>query len=130
MSSDEIFVPTWPKPKGYANGRVGHGRVLHVAGQIAWSALGKPLVDQFAGALDNVLAVVSAAGGVPSDIATMTIYVTDIAGYRAETRALGPLWRERMGQHYPAMALVGVSALVEREAVVEIQATAYIGEGT
>lgn len=131
MSSDEIFVPGWPKPKGYANGRVGHGRALHVAGQIAWSALGKGgLVEQFAGALDNVLAVVGAAGGVPSDIATMTIYVTDIADYRAQQRALGPVWRERMGQHYPAMALVAVSALVEREAVVEIQATAYIQEGS
>lgn len=129
MSSEEIFVPGWPKPKGYANGRTGRGRVLYVAGQIAWSALGRPLVDQFAGALDNVLAVVRAGGGAPSDIATMTIYVTDIADYRAQTRALGPVWRARMGQHYPAMALVAVSALVEREAVVEIQATAYIGEG-
>jgi len=130
MSSDEIFVPGWPKPKGYANGRVGHGRVLHVAGQIAWNDFGKGLVAQFAGALDNVLAVVGAAGGVPSDIATMTIYVTDIAEYRAQQRALGPVWRERMGQHYPAMALVGVSALVEQDAAVEIQATAYIGEGS
>ena len=129
MSSDEIFVPGWPKPKGYANGRVGTGRALHVAGQIAWDALGQGLVAQFAAALDNVVAVVTAAGGRPSDIATMTIYVTDIADYRAQTRALGPVWRERMGQHYPAMALVAVSALVERDAVVEIQATAYIGEG-
>jgi enamine deaminase RidA (YjgF/YER057c/UK114 family) len=129
VSSDEIFVPGWPKPKGYANGRVGNGRALHVAGQIAWDALGQGLVAQFAGALTNVVAVVAAAGGAPSDIASMTIYVTDIADYRAQTRALGPVWRERMGQHYPAMALVAVSALVERDAVVEIQATAYIGEG-
>lgn len=130
MSSDEIFVPDWPKPKGYANGRVGIGNALHVGGQIGWDEHGKfgdGLVAQFAKTLDNVLAVVRAAGGAPSDIAAMTVYVTDIVGYRDIRKQLGPIWRERMGQHYPAMALVGVAALVEPDAVVEIEAVAYIG---
>jgi enamine deaminase RidA (YjgF/YER057c/UK114 family) len=131
MSSEEIFVPGWPKPKGYANGRVGTGSVLHVGGQIGWDEQGNfgdhGLVAQFAKALDNVLAVVRAAGGAPSDIAAMTVYVTDIVGYRDTRKQLGPIWRERMGQHYPAMALVGVTALVEPDAVVEIEAIAYIG---
>jgi enamine deaminase RidA (YjgF/YER057c/UK114 family) len=133
VSAHEITVPDWPKPKGYSNGRVGTGSVLHVAGQVGWNERGEfadgGLVGQFGKALDNVLAVVRAANGVPSDIASMTVFVTSIDDYRAQQRALGPLWRERMGHHYPAMALVAVSALVEREAVIEICATAYIGGG-
>jgi enamine deaminase RidA (YjgF/YER057c/UK114 family) len=131
----EVDVPGWPAPKGYANGRVGAGRTLHVGGQIGWSMAvngGAPrfpegLVAQFGQALDNVLAVVRAAGGAAEDIASMTVYVTSIEDYRAAQRELGPVWRERMGRHYPAMALVAVTALVEPEAVVEIQAVAHLG---
>jgi len=131
MSTDEIFVTGWPKPKGYANGRIGRGRALHVSGQIGWNERGEfapGLVAQFAKTLDNILAVVKAAGGAPSDIAAMTVFVTDIVDYRAARRQLGPVWRERMGQHYPAMALVGVTALVEPDALIEIEAVAYIGD--
>jgi enamine deaminase RidA (YjgF/YER057c/UK114 family) len=131
MSADEIFVASWPKPKGYANGRVGRGHALHVGGQIGWDEHGQfgaaGLVPQFAKALDNVLAVVRAASGAPSDIAAMTVYVTNIVDYRKSRKELGAVWRERMGHHYPAMALVGVGALVEPDAVVEIEAIAYIG---
>lgn len=134
MSTDEIFVSGWPKPKGYANARTGRGVAVHVGGQIGWDErgdFGEPgLVPQFAKALDNVLAVVRAAGGAPSDIASMTVYVTNILDYRSARKQLGPVWRERMGQHYPAMALVAVTALVETEAVVEIEAVAYIGDGS
>lgn len=135
MTVPEIGVPGWPAPKGYANGRVGGGRTLHVGGQIGWSMaegagarFPAGLVAQFGQALDNVLAVVRAAGGAAEDIASMTVYVTSIEDYRAAQRALGPVWRERMGRHYPAMALVGVTALVEPEAVVEIQAVAHLGD--
>ncbi len=130
MSTEDVVVPEWPAPKGYSNGRIGVGRVLHVAGQIGWNAHGvfvaQELAGQFAQALDNVLAVVRAAGGAPTDIATMTVFVTDIAAYRQITRALGPIWRERLGKHYPAMALVGTTMLVEPAALIEIQATAYL----
>jgi enamine deaminase RidA (YjgF/YER057c/UK114 family) len=130
MSSDEVAVPGWPVPRGYANGRTGRGGVVHVAGQIGWDEHGQvpgELVPQFARALDNVIAVVRAAGGAPEDIATMTVYVTDIAAYRGARPELGPVWRARLGKHFPAMALVAVSDLVEPNAVVEIQATAYVG---
>jgi enamine deaminase RidA (YjgF/YER057c/UK114 family) len=131
MSSEEIHVSGWPAPRGYANGRSGEGRVVHVGGQIGWDEHGvfgaADLVPQFARALDNVIAVVRAAGGVPEDIATMTIFVTDIAAYRAAQRELGAAWRARLGKHFPAMALVAVTDLVETQAVVEIQATAYVG---
>jgi enamine deaminase RidA (YjgF/YER057c/UK114 family) len=123
----------WPAPLGYANGMctLGRGeRVLFVAGQVGWHPDGTfttdDLADQFAQALDNVLAVVRAAGGGPSNIARMTIYVTDLDAYRAGTRAIGHAWRARMGRHFPAMALVGVAGLVEKRAKVEIEATCVL----
>ncbi len=130
MSTEVVVVKHWPAPKGYANGQIGRGPVLHVAGQVGWTAPGvfeaKDLLGQFKQALDNVLAVVHAGGGKVADIASMTVYVTDVVEYRNCTRALGPIWKERMGTHYPAMALVAVSALVEPEAVIEIQVVAYL----
>lgn len=130
MSTEAVIVETWPKPKGYANGRIGRGPVLHVAGQIGWTPHGvfeaKDLVGQFAVALSNVIEVVHAANGKVTDIAEMTVYVTDIVAYRAARKELGPIWRERMLTHFPAMALVAVTALVEPEALVEIQAVAYL----
>ena len=122
----------FPPARGYSNGISAHGRTLHVAGQVGWEPDGTfasdELVPQFARALDNVIAVVRAGGGEPHHIAQMTIYVTDMAGYRAAAAALSSVWRERMGRHYPAMALVGVTELVEPRALVEIQAIAVLEE--
>jgi enamine deaminase RidA (YjgF/YER057c/UK114 family) len=130
MAVQFVTVPQWPSPKGYANGTFGSGRPLHVAGQIGWNADGQfeavTLIDQFAVALDNVLAVLAAAGGEPSDIASMTVYVTEISAYRAALPQLGAVWKPRLGKHFPAMALVAVTALVEPAALIEISAVAYI----
>ena len=82
--------------------------------------------DQFARALDRVLTIVRAAGGEAGDLARVTIYVTDLAAYRKSMKALGEGWRARMGRHYPAVALVEVTGLVDRGALVEIEATAVI----
>ncbi len=131
MSSTQILVPGWPTPRGYANGRVGRGAPLHVGGQIAWNPEGKfpeGMAAQFAATLDNVLAVVRAANGTPEDVTAMTVFVVDVPAYRAAVKQLGPIWRERFGKHYPAMALLGVSALVEPDALIEIEAIAYIEE--
>ena len=134
MTAKEVVVAEWPKPRGYSNGRAGQGTCVHVAGQIGWDENGRfvdgGLGPQFGKALDNVLAVVRAAGGRAEDIASMTVFVTDIDDYRKSQAILAPVWRERMGKHYPAMALVAVSALVEREAVVEIQAIAHLDGAT
>ncbi|MBK9031837.1 MAG: RidA family protein [Myxococcales bacterium] len=109
---------------------VGTGRTVFVAGQIGWDAQGvfhsDDLIAQFDQALANVVAVVTAAGAAVTDIASMTVYVTDIDGYRARLRELGPVWRARLGKHFPAMALVAVTALVEPRALVEIQAHALV----
>lgn len=121
----------WARPRGYVNGMVTTGRLLHVAGQIGWQPESGEFVEtsfpgQFGRALDNVLAVVRAAGGQPCDVVRLTIYATDLDGYRAAARDLGQVWRDRFGKHYPAMALVGVAALVEPRALVEIEAVASL----
>lgn len=129
MSTELVIDDNAPAPKGYSDGRIGKGPVLHIAGQVGWKNgvfEAKDLAGQFAQALDNVLRVLTLAHGHIDDLAEMTIYVTDIQAYRDARRQLGPIWRERLGNHYPAMALVGVSALVEPEALVEIQAVAYL----
>jgi enamine deaminase RidA (YjgF/YER057c/UK114 family) len=122
----------WAKPKGYANGVITGARTLYIAGQIGWNEqqvfASDELAAQFAQALDNVLAVVRAAGAGPESVVKMTIYVTDLPAYRAAGRAIGAAWRERFGKHFPAMALVGVSGLVEPRALVEIETTCAIGE--
>lgn len=121
--------PGWKRPKGYANGMLGEGRVVAVAGQIGWDAQGtfaEGLVLQVRQALLNVLAVLAEAEAGPETIARMTWYVTDMVAYRGAGAALGPVWRETMGRHYPAMAVVGVTALVEPLACVEIDALAFL----
>lgn len=126
-----VQPPSWAPAKGYANGVVCEGgRTLFLAGQIAWDAsqriVSDDFVAQFDQALANVVAIVEAAGGTARDIVKMTVFVTDLPAYRASLRDIGARWRERLGRHYPAMALVGVSGLVEPDAKVEIEAVAYL----
>lgn len=123
------------RPRGWNNGMLAPagGRVLFVAGQTARDASGAvpalTFADQWGPCLANVLRVVRAAGGTPADIGRMTIYVTDIAAYRANQKAIGAIYRRHMGKHYPAMALVEVSALVDHNAMIEIEATAILDSG-
>ena len=129
----QILQPEgWAQPRGYANGVLERGRRVHVGGMIGWQAdqtfATDDFVAQFAQALDNVIAVVESAGGQATDVVQMTVYVTDLDAYRTRARELGPLWRERFGKHYPAMALVGVAGLVHPQALVEIEATASLPE--
>jgi len=130
QAPDAVVVPGWPQPRGYANGMVGEGRVLFVAGQIGWEPDGSwkqlDLAGQFGKALDNVVQVVRGGGGGPEHLASLTIYVTDIDAYRRDHKAVGAAYRAVMGKHFPAMALVAVSALVEPRALVEIQGYAFV----
>ena len=120
----------WPRPRGYANGMQASGRVLAIGGQVGAKppgmALCRGLVAQFAQAVENVITVVRAAGGHPTDIISMTIYVTDLAQYLSASHEIRAAWSERFDNHYPAMALVEVKALIEPEAVVEIQGLAVM----
>lgn len=132
MSFEIINPESLGAPSGWNHGMLAArtGRVLFVAGQTARDEAGAvppaPFVAQFAGALQNVLAVVRESGGEPEDIGRLTIYVTDIEAYRASLKPLGLAYRRLMGRHYPAMALVQVAGLVDRNALVEIEATAVV----
>ncbi|HET9029725.1 MAG TPA: RidA family protein [Candidatus Aquilonibacter sp.] len=120
----------WERPKGYNNGIVARGDVLAVAGQIGWNErnefLSDRFLDQAVQALRNVVAVVRAAGGSPSQIVRLTWYVIDKHEYLESARELGAAYREILEGHYPAMSLVVVAALLEDRARVEIEATAVI----
>jgi enamine deaminase RidA (YjgF/YER057c/UK114 family) len=119
----------WPTPRGYANGMMGRGRVVLVGGMVGWDSAGRfpqGFIAQTRQALRNVLDVLRTAGGGPEHIGRLTWYVVDMEEYRASLKELGPAYREVMGRHFPAMALVQVVALVEREARVEIEATAIL----
>ena len=106
------------------------GRLLFIAGQVAWQEkqeiVSHDFVDQFDQALANVITVVSAAGGTATDIARLVIYVTDLNEYRRFTREVGERYRARMGKHFPAMVLVEVSGLLEEAAKVEIEGVAIL----
>jgi enamine deaminase RidA (YjgF/YER057c/UK114 family) len=122
----------WARPRGYANGVLAEGRLLFVAGQVGWDPKSskpkfpKTFAAQFDQALSNVVDVVREAGGVPSDIARMTVYVTSKRDYTSALKQVGDAWKRRIGRHYPAMALVEVKGLLEPAAKVEIEATAVL----
>lgn len=118
-------------PRGYSHGILAEGgRLLFVAGQIGCGPDGKvretDLAAQFDLALRNVAEVVHSAGGAPDRIARMTIYTTDLAGYRSRLEEMGKAWRRVMGSHYPAMALVEVKGLFDDGAKIELEATAVL----
>ncbi len=121
----------WLRPSGYSNGIQTQGRQVFIAGQVGWNPhSGKfestALVDQVAQALRNVLAVLAQASGRPEHIARMTWYLTDRADYLGHLKEIGVAYREVMGKHFPAMTAVEVTALIESQAKVEIEATAVI----
>ncbi|HIG10109.1 MAG: RidA family protein [bacterium] len=136
MTLTTIQPPGWPTPKGYSNGLLAPegSRLLFTAGMVAWDEHEQivgpgDFVTQFAKALANVVAVVEEAGGGPTDLLRLTIYVTDKAVYLASQKGLSRVYREIMGRHFPAMALVQVAGLVEEGAMLEIEGTAAIGGG-
>lgn len=120
------------EPKGWNHGLLAPagGRLLFIAGQAGWEngAAGEApgFAAQFSSALDKVLAVLAEAGGRPEHLARLTIYVTDLGAYRDARRELGEAWKARFGRFYPAVALLEVKGLVDRGAVVEMEATALI----
>jgi len=133
MRIEAVRPEGWKKPSGYENGVVvdGASRLLFVAGQVAWDAaqnlVGEgDFVAQFRQALANVVDVVRAAGGAPEHVVELTIYVTDTRDYTRSLAEIGAAYRELMGRHYPAMALVQVAGLLEEGALLEIQARAAL----
>ena len=132
MTNEIVTAPELAPPVGYAHAVVGApgGRTVHLGGQTALGAdgaiHGATLAEQFDVAAANVLAALRAAGGAPEDIVQLLVFVTDVAEYRASLRDLGEVWKRRFGRRYPAIALLGVSALFDDAARVELVATAVI----
>jgi len=124
--------PGWARAKGFSNGIAANGRLVFIAGQIGWTGQGewkeRAFAGQFRQTLKNILEVLAEAKGKPEHIVRLTWYVLDRQEYLNSLKAVGDAYRELMGRHYPTMAVVQVSGLVEPEARLEIEATAVIGE--
>jgi enamine deaminase RidA (YjgF/YER057c/UK114 family) len=127
----QILQPQgWPRPKGYSNGMAARGLQIFVAGQIGWDAdcqfPSDRLADQVRQALLNVVAVLADAGASPAHVVRLTWYVTSRDEYHDQLSDIGAAYRAAMGAHYPTMSVVQVVALMQREARVEIEATAVL----
>lgn len=133
MSGHETLQPAgWPRPKGYANGIAATGRIVATAGVVGWDAEetfpSDTVAGQFRQALENILTIIAEGRAGPEHIVRMTCYVTDMDGYRNSLPEIGAAWRDTIGKNFPAMAVIGVSELVEREAKVEIECLAVVPE--
>ena len=128
----QINPEGWPRPSGYSNGVVATGRFLAISGQIGWDEqlqlVSDDFLEQACQALSNVVDILEAAGGTPEHLVRLTWYITDKDEYRSCLRDLGACYKKIVGEHYPAMALVQVAALLEEGAKVEIEATAVLPE--
>jgi enamine deaminase RidA (YjgF/YER057c/UK114 family) len=127
-----LLPPGWRRPRGYANGISAKGRLIVTAGVVGWNAEERfereDLPGQFRQALANILAILAEDGAGPEHLVRMTCYVTDVGEYRRSLAEIGAAWRETIGRHFPAMAVVGVTALVEPAARIEIEAMAAVPE--
>lgn len=129
----QILQPkNWPIPKGYSNGMMAEGRILVTGGIVGWNEAGEfpeGLVAQARQVLENICAILAEGGAKPQHVIRLTWYVVDIDDYLNNLRELGRAYQAVFGTHYPAMALVQVVRLVERKALVEIEATAVVPSG-
>lgn len=119
-----------PPPRGFSHGMLSSGgKILHIAGETGHDAnlgLSPDFVGQFAQACRNVASVIELAGGQPTHLASLTIYVTSVSAYRDNLAAVGDAYQSVFGKHFPAMALIGVTELVDSDAVVEMVGVAVI----
>jgi enamine deaminase RidA (YjgF/YER057c/UK114 family) len=119
-----------PRPSGFSHAVRATGTMVHLAGQTALDSagaiVGSGVVEQFERALGNLLVALRAAGGEPTHLASLTIYVVDMDDYRAHAHEIGAVWRRLVGRYYPAMAAVGVTRLWDPAAVVEVAGVAHL----
>ncbi len=132
MTVQRVNPPSLPRPSGFSHAVIASGgRLIFLAGQTALDAAGSVVGDtvpgQFEQALGNLLTALRAAGGTPGQLASLTVYVTDLDDYRAHGREIGAIWRRLAGTDYPAMAAVEVSRLWDTAALVEISGFAVAG---
>lgn len=127
----QVLQPAdWPLPRGYANGMMAQGRLIVTGGVVGWDAQGvfaEGFIAQVRQTLENIVAILAEGGAGPQHLVRLTWYATDLGAYKSGLRDLGRVYREVIGAHYPAMALVQVAGLVEDAALVEIEAMAVVG---
>lgn len=133
MAAMKNLLPSgWPRPKGYSNGIAARGRMVFTAGVIGWDEterlVADDLVGQFRQVLRNTLAILAEGGAGPQHIVRMTWYLVDRDDYAERLPEIGVAWRELIGKHFPAMAVVQVAALVEPKALIEIETTAMVSD--
>jgi enamine deaminase RidA (YjgF/YER057c/UK114 family) len=125
-----LLPPGWPRPKGYANGVSARGRMIFTAGVVGWDEeqrfVAFDLPGQFRQLLLNTLAILAEDEASPEHVVRMTWYVVNRDDYVANLSVLGATYRELMGRHFPAMAVVEVAALVEPQALIEIETIAMV----
>lgn len=130
MAHKTIQPEGWAPARGYANGMLTPSGTLYIGGQIGWTAEqkfeAKDFIGQMEQALRNIVAVLEAAGGKIEDLTRLTWFVIDKQEYLAKQREVGEVYRRVLGKHFPAMTMVVVKALVEDEALIEIEATAEL----
>lgn len=130
MSLERVNPPALARAHGFSHAVVGHGTVVFLAGQTALDVQGRiagtDVVAQFELALSNLLTALRAAGGRPDQLASLTVYATDLAAYRSRATDIGAVWRRLVGTDYPAMAAVGVARLWDDQALVEVQGFAVV----
>ena len=130
MSHKKINPKGWKPARGYANAILSEGLTLNIAGQIGWNEnqefISKDFLGQMEQTLKNISVIVNEAGGKITDLTRLTWYVTDKVEYVSNQKKVGEVYRKILGNHFPAMTMVVVSALVEDEALIEIEATAII----
>ncbi|CAN5315079.1 RidA family protein [soil metagenome] len=131
MTVDRVNPPELAGPSGFSHAVVAEpGRLVFLAGQTAMAAdgriVGADVVEQFEQALGNLLTALRAAGGSPEHLASLTVYIVDLDGYRDRARDIGAVWRRMVGRDFPAMAGIGVARLWDTEAMVEIQGIAVV----
>ena len=125
-----LLPPGWPRPKGYANGISARGRMIFTSGVIGWDEeqrfVAFDLPGQFRQLLINTLAILAEDEAGPEHVVRMTWYVVNRDDYVANLSVIGATYRELMGKHFPAMAVVEVAALVEPQALIEIETIAMV----
>ena len=129
MTPIPVNPPSLPAPSGYSHGTLS-GNTLYLGGQTALDERMRivpgGIVEQFRQAFGNVLATLAEAGGIPEDLVSITLFLTDIPDYQAHGKEIGEVWRELAGPVYPAMAGIGTTGLWQPEAVIEIVGVAVI----
>jgi enamine deaminase RidA (YjgF/YER057c/UK114 family) len=130
MTTERINPAELARPSGFSHAVAARGRMVFLAGQTGVDRDGNVadggVVPQFERALTSLLTALGAAGGLPSDLVSLTIYLTDMADYQAHAREIGAVWRRLAGTEYPAMAAIGVTRLWRPELLVEIQGIAVV----